>query len=1227
MNLEEKLKSLKQQLQDKALEEGEARRPVICDDDVISLLAYYKPTNINELSNISGIGETFIAKYGTYFVDLIASEIEKRDTIELTSDELEIFNKLENRLVNISKRNPLLYAGKLNANKYVDLYNFNCDGDYFKSIILEQSNKKIHLCKTDDKYYKSLLKLQREANRIQTETGSNELYIAYPFVQGLMGIEKFTIKAPLVLFPCNIDHDQSGFFISFDSNRDILYNNTLILANNKFRGKNIVLPDNTVEELNNENFVSEIMSFYNNNGMYISKYNDGFTKFLENKADEFPDYQADELEIYEYMTLGIYSLFSTSMQRDYETIKARKKINTTIKDLMWGLKENSVESEQESSNVDCFFGEGDITYINELNYSQEKVLSIFDNSSSLVVEGPPGTGKSQMITSLIAQEVKRGKKVLMVSEKKQALDVINSRLKELSNYSVIIDAINNKEEFYSQLRKILSNDLSNSHYSLTEIDFLVKKVDANINKLKVLQNVMFDDKSFGISIQEIYAKCHNYDFNNLDDLKFYNFLKKNIDARLLSMKYEILRNLKRRFSDNDNNKNLFEYLEITKKYPFSKYIRLDITDATYNNLMNYLKSYLKVNDEILRANFLKKILLKNKYKKELVNALNEISYSNTVYMLYKEVVDDIRPLIEFFNEYETFRFDKLKYLELNENEVIWLNTLCKTHEIKDTDLNSINIEVYNYILYLQIEKFERENYMTLNTINSFSDITRELNNCIKQRSKLENIIVKNRLLDSLKKLDKNNSRKEIDRRCNQQRKLSINKFINKHKFELFDSINIWMATPSVVSDILPMQEGLFDVVIFDEASQVFIERALPSIYRAKKILVAGDLKQLKPSCLGVGRTISDDEDEVDVIESESLLELAVYKFPRTLLNYHYRAKYEELIAFSNYGFYNANLYVSPNIEVTSTPPIERIKIDNGSFIKRENKNEALAVINLLKNVLNEKEEDKTVGIITFNSSQMDLILDLIEEEKLKDEEFNNKVSHELNRIENGQNLSLFVKNIENVQGDERDIIIFSTLYAKGEDGVVSLNFGWLNDAAGENRLNVAISRAKDKIYVVTSIEPEDLNVSSTKNKGPKLFRKYLEYVRAVSNKNYEQVQEILSSLLDTPKQEYVSEDTEQIIDELSSLIKERGIRIERNIGVGGYVIDLALLDENGKYVLAIEPDGKLYEYSKNVRERDYHRNKYLETRGWNVYRLWSYNWFKNKTKEINRIVECYEKLK
>lgn len=489
----------------------------------------------------------------------------------------------------------------------------------------------------------------------------------------------------------------------------------------------------------------------------------------------------------------------------------------------------------------------------------------------------------------------------------------------------------------------------------------------------------------------------------------------------------------------------------------------------------------------------------------------------------------------------------------------------------------------------------------------------------------------NQLLKDMTNLDGNNKLSKIEEMCNRKRKMSINKFMSKYKLEMLDSIKIWLMTPEVVSDIMPFDKNLFDLVIFDEASQLYVEKSIPAIYRAKKVVVAGDQKQLKPSSLGQGRILDEiDEEEISdgFLEYESLLDAARYKYKHTMLNYHYRSKYEELIAFSNYAFYNGKLMVTSLSDKKEEKPIERIKVENGLWIDKKNEQEANEVVKLVKNILNTRKNNETIGVITFNSSQMNLIEDLIEKEKMLDSKFATQMIAEENRFLNGENISFFVKNIESVQGDERDIIIFCIGYAKNEKGRVAINFGWLNQDGGENRLNVAISRAKEKIYVVTSIEPEELVVDYTKNDGPKLFKQYLEYVKALNDGNNELVRTQLLALLDRNESDnqqltFDSEFEEEVCDKLI----EQGYNVETQYGVGGYRIDLVVKSKDGKKnLLGIECDGRLYHSSKYARERDYHRQKYLESRGWKIYRIWSTNWWKNPDLEIKKIMNYIEKM-
>ena len=354
------------------------------------------------------------------------------------------------------------------------------------------------------------------------------------------------------------------------------------------------------------------------------------------------------------------------------------------------------------------------------------------------------------------------------------------------------------------------------------------------------------------------------------------------------------------------------------------------------------------------------------------------------------------------------------------------------------------------------------------------------------------------------------------------------------------------------------------------------------------------------------------------MEEESLLDLARFKYQPVLLNFHYRSKYEELIAFSNYAFYQGRLYVSPNMETADKPPIEVHKLDDAMWTNRSNYAEAKYIVEMLKTFFAERKANETIGIITFNINQRDLIDDLIDEECAKDTEFSVQIRAELARRRDGEDIGLFVKNIESVQGDERDVIIFSIGYAKNENGRLVRNFGWLNQRGGENRLNVAISRAKKKVHIVTSINPSELQVEDTKNEGPRILKKYLEYAFAVSAGDKETAKQVLLSFGDEAQPgEMVSFDSifeEQVFDALV----QRGYHVDTQVGIGGYSIDLAIKKGND-YILGIECDGKLYHSSKSARERDYHRQKYLESRGWRIHRIWSTNWWKHPEMEIQKI--------
>ena len=434
--------------------------------------------------------------------------------------------------------------------------------------------------------------------------------------------------------------------------------------------------------------------------------------------------------------------------------------------------------------------------------------------------------------------------------------------------------------------------------------------------------------------------------------------------------------------------------------------------------------------------------------------------------------------------------------------------------------------------------------------------------------------------------------RDLEHQVNKKRQIwPLRKLINHFSEDIFSLMPCWMASPESVSAIFPM-ESFFDLVIFDEASQCFSEKGLPAIYRGKQLVIAGDSQQLRPNDLY--RVKWEEESEEMALEVESLLELASKFLMQVQLQGHYRSQSLALIDFSNQHFYKGKLQMLPHFNQIneSKPAIDFIKMD-GLWEKQTNELEADKVIELLLQ-LKKSDTSKSVGVVTFNVSQQHLIQDKIEEHGLNDWE------------------GLFVKNIENVQGDERDIIIFSTAYGRDVKGKINLQFGSLNMTGGENRLNVAITRAKEKVMIVTSLQPEEMKVSQLKNEGPKLLKAYLEYARKVSEGEYEPT-------VNTSKafgQDWY------LKSKLKGWEKDFSIKFTEELPFA----DLSL-KWRGKYKGVLMTDDNVFYESATVKDSFVYKPFLLESKEWKYRFVHSRNFWQNPQvvkENIGRLVEAVQ---
>ena len=361
---------------------------------------------------------------------------------------------------------------------------------------------------------------------------------------------------------------------------------------------------------------------------------------------------------------------------------------------------------------------------------------------------------------------------------------------------------------------------------------------------------------------------------------------------------------------------------------------------------------------------------------------------------------------------------------------------------------------------------------------------------------------------------------------------------------------------------------------------------------------------------------------------DSLLDLAVARYESANLTYHYRSRHSELIDFSNNAFYDGHLQIVPNLSKNiHDRPIIRYKVP-GKWIDRKNRAEADKVVELLKEIFLTRPHRESVGIITFNADQQTCIADAIDRAAARDPSFRSDLLRETQRVENGEDISLFVKNLENVQGDERDIIIFSIGYAENEQKKLYTNFGSLSAEGGENRLNVAITRAKTKVIVVTSIEPEDLKIDTAKNEGPRLLKKYLQYVRAVSAGRDADARVLLAELGTKEKAEKPLTAAAPVEVQLRERLQKLGYTVDLHLGNRNNRISLAIYDEElDRYLVGVELDTDAFAASASPIERDVTKPRFLESRGWTILRVFCRDFWISPQAVVKRIAQTADKNK
>ena len=416
----------------------------------------------------------------------------------------------------------------------------------------------------------------------------------------------------------------------------------------------------------------------------------------------------------------------------------------------------------------------------------------------------------------------------------------------------------------------------------------------------------------------------------------------------------------------------------------------------------------------------------------------------------------------------------------------------------------------------------------------------------------------------------------------------------------------FLMSPLSVAQYLPA-EATFDVVVFDEASQIPVWDAIGVIARAKQCVVVGDPKQMPPTNFFQKGEAGEDEDGAEDLES-ILDECLAAGLHSAYLSWHYRSRHESLIAFSNHNYYDDRLCTFPAAKSSPRLGVAYHYVENGVYdakASRTNRAEAEALVDYVFERLSDPAwKRRSAGVVTFSMAQKELIEDLFEERRAANQTFENFFTDDADE-------PFFVKNLENVQGDERDVILFSVGYAKGPDGKFLMNFGPLNRSGGERRLNVAVTRAKEQVVVFASCKGSEIDLNRTQAVGAAHLRAFLEYAErggiASANAGGEKSRD-------------------RFADEVEAFLVSKGYSVDRNVGCSGYRIDIGVADPSrkGAFLAAVECDGDSYASALTARDRDELRASVLRSLGWNVVHVWAADWALDRTRGEERLLKALE---
>lgn len=1104
-------------------------------------------------------------------IEIRGNHTEKKESLSKLEEKIQVW---ERKLLDLTLRNPLL-----NLEKASNIYPIQDDN--IAHVLSQLGKKDFYTLVTAKDPFKSLKKLSSEELSVLKETGTDPLFLTMGTLKWFEEGSRTPRFAPIILVPVSIVKLRNNGFTVRRRDEDAMINLTLIECLRQ------------LFEIDTEDFIELPLD---------NKHEIDYEKIFASLRESIS--LKKRWEIVPETMLGIFSFDKFVLWHDVHTGKKELAKSQIIKSLaekqvLW---EDEVDDDLNVATMDRSFEPTHLTLPIDADSSQMEAVAAAAKGRSFVLHGPPGTGKSQTITNIIADSLRRGKRVCFVSQKKAALEVVQARLEKIGlgpfslelhskkahkkqilgklddSMATIKQAAdpysleNISKRLFEKRKELLTyidelHQVSGNGFSLhdyiqmyTDLQGEEMQVDyRDISTLKWEQMEEIYSLLKELDIIESILECHPADHN------FCGMIAKNSDLNSQKNLEHTLDNLHFIVSDAKKSEN-----SILNKLVFHKPA---IHFAKKHPLWKSLSEQAYVEDHESFDDMCDSL---SRWSNNQHNLLNWLQYCRRVACIYKYPVGE-KVIAYYINNKKSGKATADAFRKG------YLASMASAQISSKESLRFFEGRLFAEVI---------EEYRKIN--KSYHELVQKELCCSLAQNANEAIMENNNDLINLQSMIATNGRG-----C------SLRMIMNSC-FGIISKITPCMLmSPLSVAQFLELDGDLFDLIIFDEASQMPTCDAVGAIARGKSFIVVGDPKQLPPTSF-FDRTSNYDSgnplDDLDSILDESI----AINMPSRYLKWHYRSRHESLIAFSNNNFYNGRLVTFPSVDDRDRKVTFREVKGYYDFAKsRSNKEEAKEivsdVISRLECAARENRVPDSIGIIAFSKAQSTLIETILSEQLAS--------RGDLEECLSSMKEELIVKNLETVQGDERDVILFSIGYGPDKRGRVSMNFGPLNNAGGERRLNVAVSRARKEMVVFSTLKPEMIDLQKTAAKGVIYLKRFLEYAR--------------DGILPVPYNQLSHPNSSAIAECIAAYLEKHSYICDLNVGKSDFRIDIAVrTKDSNKYCLGIILDGEMYRDTPGMRDREIVRPSVLRGLGWNIVRVWTVDWFQRKDAILSEILSA-----